>query len=116
MDTAATGDTFDISNNDRLGKSEVRIRGSHGSTSAISDPWICGRAGGAGPAADRRGQLSDREREEAGERTRRQSPSSSSPVQEINLDWCQEPTQMTNRSPAKRFLLYSSRGKTLTLS
>lgn len=25
MDTAATGDTFDISNNDRLGKSEVRM-------------------------------------------------------------------------------------------
>lgn len=25
VDTAATGDTFDISNNDRLGKSEVRI-------------------------------------------------------------------------------------------
>lgn len=26
MDTAAVGDTFDISNNDRLGKSEVRTR------------------------------------------------------------------------------------------
>ncbi len=25
VDTAATGDTFDISNNDRLGKSEVSI-------------------------------------------------------------------------------------------
>lgn len=25
VDTAATGDTFDISNNDRLGKSEVRF-------------------------------------------------------------------------------------------
>ena len=25
VDTAATGDTFDISNNDRLGKSEVTI-------------------------------------------------------------------------------------------
>lgn len=29
VDTAATGDTFDISNNDRLGKSEVRINPSH---------------------------------------------------------------------------------------
>lgn len=66
-------------------------------------------AGGAGPAVDRRGQLPDRVREEAGEGTRRQGPSSCSPVQEINPDWCQEdPTQVSNKSPVTRFLLYSS--------
>lgn len=70
-------------------------------------------AGGAGPAVDRRRQLPDRVREEAGEGTRRQSPGSCSPVQKINLDWCQEDsTQTSNRSPVTRFLLYSS-GKNL---
>lgn len=70
-------------------------------------------AGGAGPAVDRRGQLPDRVWEEAGEGTRHQSPSSCSPVQKINLDWCQEDsTQTSNRSPVTRFLLYSS-GKNL---
>lgn len=56
--------------------------------------YVAVRAGGAGPAVDRRGQLPHRVREEAGEGTRHQSPSSRSPVQEVNLDWCQEnPTE-----------------------
>lgn len=40
-------------------------------------------SGGAGPAAGRRGQLPDRVREEAGEGTGDQSPSSHHSVQEV---------------------------------
>lgn len=42
MDTAATGDTFDISNNDRLGKSEVRIsRSCRLKNDFLSCCWLC---------------------------------------------------------------------------
>lgn len=95
VDTAAVGDTFDISNNDRLGKSEVRLNQPCCIYLRPSPPpklWAtvsemkfaaCVFLGGAGPAGDRWGQLPDRVWEEAGEGTRHQSPSSHRSVQEI---------------------------------
>lgn len=87
MDTAATGDTFDISNLDRLGKSEVSLPpGSLWSTcvaaSQVTFRVAC-NLGGAGSAGGRRGQLPDRVREEAGKGPGHPGARSAGYVQEV---------------------------------
>lgn len=87
MDTAATGDTFDISNLDRLGKSEVSLPpGSLWSTcvaaSQVTFRVAC-NLGGAGSAGGQRGQLPDRVREEAGKGPGHPGARSAGYVQEV---------------------------------